>query len=333
MRWSAIEVLQAGKYSRASDVWAFGILVYEVMSGGEQPYGDAPNLAEVAERIKARKRMKCPEGCPPAVYKRVMLACWRTDPVNRPGFSQLSDILEDLGASKSDAEAGKSATLMKQQSEDDAGTWELGLKDRRLIGPSIYHVDQVLAPAVIQCVQPPWKDSNGRLVEPPSSATIAHTVHAVVKPKSKNVPCPRDGQRGCAYVDTLSAQDDVGRATALLSYTWGYKVASVGSALQRWAEQESRNPKRTYIWICSLCLNQHRLLKAVTPEELANEFGPRVTTIGRKKAQNCKPCTPLHNTDGVADQVFCQCSSLGLNHNTCLAHGAYSNCKSLSVNS
>jgi hypothetical protein len=52
--------------------------------------------------------------------------------------------------------------------------------------------------------------------------------------------------------------------------------------LQRWTNRVGRDPKRTYIWICSLCLNQHRVQdKAVSPEELAAEFGPRVLAIGR----------------------------------------------------
>ena len=64
--------------------------------------------------------------------------------------------------------------------------------------------------------------------------------------------------------------------------TWGYRVLSVGSALQRWTARVGRDPKRTYVWICSLCLNQHRIGKAVvSPEDLAAEFGPRVQAIGR----------------------------------------------------
>lgn len=77
----------------------------------------------------------------------------------------------------------------------------------------------------------------GRTVDPPQSATISHTVEAVVQPAGKNVVCRRDGKKGCGYVDTLSLQDDVGRAVSLLSYTWGYKVLSVGNALQRWTDQ------------------------------------------------------------------------------------------------
>jgi len=283
VRWSSPEVLGEGKYSRASDVWAFGILVYEVMSRGRQPYADFRTLAEVAERIKARHTLECPAGCPRTVHNKVMLACWKQDPMDRPGFGELCDILEDLGASRSDAEAEQNATLRfgHGQTEESEGEWKSAFDDRRLLGPSVHHISKVLAPAVVQCVKPPWKDSCGHSVNPPQDATIGHTVDAIVKPKSKHIPCPRDGKRGCAYVDTLSERDDVGRATALLSYTWGYKVISVASALVRWVENGGRDPHRTYVWICSLCLNQHRMIKAVTPEELADEFGPRVRAIGR----------------------------------------------------
>lgn len=60
-------------------------------------------------------------------------------------------------------------------------------------------------------------------------------------------------------------------------------MQSVGSALWRWAQMSSRDPKNTYVWICSLCLNQHRIgtTSIVSPDELANEFGPRVQSIGR----------------------------------------------------
>merc|ERR1712232_515924 len=70
---------------------------------------------------------------------------------------------------------------------------------------------------------------------------------------------------------------------ALLSYTWSYKVMSVGNALLRWTGHVGRNPKRAYVWICSLCLNQHRIAskQGQTPAQLEAEFGPRVQTIGR----------------------------------------------------
>ena len=67
VRWSAIEVLKEGKYSRASDVWAFGCLVHEVMTRGSDPYPTIPTTMEVAEFVKAGRTMPCATGCPAQV--------------------------------------------------------------------------------------------------------------------------------------------------------------------------------------------------------------------------------------------------------------------------
>ena len=56
--------------------------------------------------------------------------------------------------------------------------------------------------------------------------------------------------RACgAYVDTLAGADNIGRAPALLAYSWGYRVAEVSAALLAWAERAGRDPKP----ICSIC--------------------------------------------------------------------------------
>jgi hypothetical protein len=54
------------------------------------------------------------------------------------------------------------------------------------------------------------------------------------------------------------------------------------NALERWVTQKSRDPTRTYIWICSMCTNQFRIAeRVVASEELVAEFAPRVLAIGR----------------------------------------------------
>ena len=56
--------------------------------------------------------------------------------------------------------------------------------------------------------------------------------------------------RACgAYVDTLAGADNIGRAPALLAYSWGYRVAEVSAALLAWAERAGRDAKP----ICSIC--------------------------------------------------------------------------------
>jgi serine/threonine protein kinase len=52
VRWSAIEVLTENKFTKASDVWSYGVLMFEVMSRGAQPYSEFATVAEVVEQIK-----------------------------------------------------------------------------------------------------------------------------------------------------------------------------------------------------------------------------------------------------------------------------------------
>eukprot|EP00037_Helgoeca_nana_P029899 m.363711 g.363711 ORF g.363711 m.363711 type:complete len:747 (+) comp28070_c0_seq12:2867-5107(+) len=283
VRWCAIEVLKEGKYSKASDVWSYGVLVYEVMTRGGQPYSECHTLAEVAERIKAGHTIPCPPECDAEVHARVMIPCWHTVASKRPGFGQLASDLIHLGATAGDDEEVDTTLEVAVVVHETVAEWKASLQDRSLLGPSVHHIATVLAPQVVAAVQPPWMDTFGMAVNPPESANIFHAVDAVVKPAGAKKKCPRDGEIGCAYVDTLKKRSSVGRATALLSYTWGYKVLSIASALARWAEKSGRKPERTYIWICSLCLNQHRIGADVTmsPDALANEFGPRVQAIGR----------------------------------------------------
>jgi len=291
VRWSAIEVLTDNKYSRASDVWAYGVLVYEVMSRGRVPYAEFATLAEVFEQVKGGYQLKCPPECEQKVFDTVMRPCWSPDPSNRPGFGALAAALVDLGVVSDDPNnyqgrhakdtslGNNCAPRRGSHVEDSDEVWREGFLDRKLLGVSVYHICSVLCPLTLERVKPPWKDRRGELVGP-KAATVRHSVQVVVDPATKTEVCPRDGQRGCAYVDTLTERDHVGSANALLSYTWAYRLVSVANALERWTKNFGRDPKRTYVWVCALCMNQHRMPGYKTPEHLANEFRPRVLAIG-----------------------------------------------------
>jgi hypothetical protein len=265
--------------------WAYGILIYEVMSRGLQPYADFRTLAEVAEQVKAGYTLPCPQSCRPEVHTRAMLPCWTADPSARLGFSGICHELGALGASRVDKshQHGVGKNRVYTEETKSAGAWTADFKTRSLLGPSVHHIE-TLATTVVTAVENCNQTGGvrGRLVDPPESATIGHGVATVIKSAGADDICPRDGQQGCAYVDILTSQDDVGKATALLSYTWSYRILSVANALRRWTEQGGRNSKRTYIWICSLCLNQHRLGAVdMSPAQLSAEFGSRVLSIGR----------------------------------------------------
>lgn len=60
-----------------------------------------------------------------------------------------------------------------------------------------------------------------------------------------------------------------------------YTLADTIAALEEWIKKTGRDPKRTYVWMDALCLNQHRISEQLSPELVAAEFGPRVEAIGR----------------------------------------------------
>ena len=69
-----------------------------------------------------------------------------------------------------------------------------------------------------------------------ANANIWHIVHAYVVPVSKHTMRPVDNAEGCAYVDMLDNEDDVGLAHTLLSYSWSYRVTEVSAALSAWTD-------------------------------------------------------------------------------------------------
>ncbi|ESO04303.1 hypothetical protein HELRODRAFT_172659 [Helobdella robusta] len=78
-------------FTSQSDVWSYGILLWEIYSFGRVPYPRIP-LQEVLSHVERGKRMDPPEGCPPFMYS-IMSRTWCIDPMKRPTFK---DILMEL---------------------------------------------------------------------------------------------------------------------------------------------------------------------------------------------------------------------------------------------
>jgi len=78
------------------------------------------------------------------------------------------------------------------------------------------------------------------------------------KARGANFICPRDGLPGSSYVDTLE-EFHVGKASVLLSWCWLYTPRQVVDALLGWCESTGRDPSKTFVWQCALCLNQFRV--------------------------------------------------------------------------
>jgi serine/threonine protein kinase len=94
VRWMAIESLLSGIYSEMSDVWSFGVLVWEMFSYGIQPYYGQTN-PEVIEMIRDGNLLTCPTNCPKRVYA-LMCSCWQEISEQRPTFMELMGRLRQL---------------------------------------------------------------------------------------------------------------------------------------------------------------------------------------------------------------------------------------------
>ncbi|XP_047394532.1 tyrosine-protein kinase Fes/Fps isoform X2 [Sciurus carolinensis] len=94
VKWTAPEALNYGRYSSESDVWSFGILLWETFSLGASPY---PNLSnqQTREFVEKGGRLPCPELCPDAVF-RLMEQCWAYEPGLRPSFSTIYQELQSI---------------------------------------------------------------------------------------------------------------------------------------------------------------------------------------------------------------------------------------------
>lgn len=99
LRWMPAESVFEDDFSTKSDVWAFGVLMWEVFSLGEMPHAKLSD-DEVLEGLKAGKlKLPVPDGCPSKIYK-LMVRCWAPSLKERPSFS---DIVHTLGDIPSDS--------------------------------------------------------------------------------------------------------------------------------------------------------------------------------------------------------------------------------------
>nr|XP_058972509.1 ephrin type-A receptor 4-like [Pocillopora verrucosa] len=94
VRWTAPEALQHRTFSSASDVWSFGILMWEITSYCDRPYWNWDNF-DVIRRVEAGYRLPPPQGCPKIIHS-LMIECWHKDKTKRPNFSDIVTRLDEL---------------------------------------------------------------------------------------------------------------------------------------------------------------------------------------------------------------------------------------------
>lgn len=93
IKWYAPESYNYGTFSHASDVWSFGVTLWEMFSFGQPPYGDMKGV-DVIKIVDKGIRLTKPDACPENVFKK-MEDCWNYSPRDRPTFRHLTEFFSN----------------------------------------------------------------------------------------------------------------------------------------------------------------------------------------------------------------------------------------------
>ncbi|XP_069831031.1 proto-oncogene tyrosine-protein kinase ROS isoform X2 [Dendropsophus ebraccatus] len=129
VRWMAPESLIDGIFTTRSDVWSFGVLLWELFSIGQQPYQGYSNM-EVLHYVRSGQRMDSPDNCPDDMWN-MMLKCWTQNPAQRPNFAQIQKQLEELKG------CSLRCTQPKRKRLDLEGIDNEGFEDASVVGSAL----------------------------------------------------------------------------------------------------------------------------------------------------------------------------------------------------
>uniref|UniRef100_A0A8C7G642 Focal adhesion kinase 1 n=1 Tax=Oncorhynchus kisutch TaxID=8019 RepID=A0A8C7G642_ONCKI len=131
IKWMAPESINFRRFTSASDVWMFGVCMWEILMYGIKPFQGVKNN-DVIGRIENGERLAMPHNCPPTLYS-LMTKCWAYDPSKRPRFTelktQLSTILEEEKAQQEER-------LRMEMRRQVTVSWDSGASDEAPPKPS-----------------------------------------------------------------------------------------------------------------------------------------------------------------------------------------------------
>ncbi len=178
------------------------------------------------------------------------------------------------------------ATIKQQQTDNNNDDDDLLLR-----GVSVYYLQHVLLQEVRDAPGLDVDTAKVYELEPKLDSSDPKDF-GLIRKKGKEIICPRDHQLGASYVDSISIEasidgsdgsEYVGRANVMLSYTWGYGIKMIVDTLVAKCKSDGRDIGDTFIWICCLCNNQHRIgsTQQVPFDDFRATFYGTVTGVGK----------------------------------------------------
>lgn len=94
-RWMPVETLKSKIFTTKSDVWSFGVLLWEIESGGIRPYNSENTYRQVVDKVVYQGyRLEQPSQCSQEIYD-IMVRCWKINATERPSFADLAEIFAE----------------------------------------------------------------------------------------------------------------------------------------------------------------------------------------------------------------------------------------------
>lgn len=135
----------------------------------------------------------------------------------------------------------------------------------------------------------------------PNFHTIAKHLFYGEKGKGFGMTCPRDGRKGCSFVDALPPEHR-GFANYFVSWVWSYNLSTFTGAIELWTQQTGFSPDDVILWVCAFCNNQYRIMeeKSGRGSDLLEVFEKRLNAIG-----SCVAILDTWQTPIYTKRVWC----------------------------
>ncbi|XP_056884192.1 protein-tyrosine kinase 2-beta-like isoform X2 [Takifugu flavidus] len=156
IKWMAPESINFRRFTTASDVWMFGVCVWEIFSTAQQPFFWLENC-QVIDQLESGVRLPKPQLCPPTVYS-LMSSCWSYEPNSRPKFSHLACSFSEIHRMESEQQPGARRDRPRPHSTMmDPISTEPPPKPSKLMGHTLPRMALHTQQRTEQDVKPEWE--------------------------------------------------------------------------------------------------------------------------------------------------------------------------------